>query len=410
MRRLSCLLVAVVLVACGRATEITEPPTAADASLNDRTASQGVPDHYEIVALPLLSGTQSAADAINSQGVLAGYATLAGNTVQHATLWRDGTIEDLGTLGGPNSGVLWPGLNDWGVAAGVAETADLQPRGEAWSCSAFFPTTTGHICRGFAYRDRQMIKMPTLGGDNSFATEVNDRGLVVGWAETPVVDPTCNYPQVLQFRAAVWDPATNQIHQLRPLHGDSASAATAINEQGQVVGISGKCDIAVGRFSARRAVMWDHGRVTDIGGLGGIAWNTAMALNNEGVVVGFADTTGDQSGAPNFHAFIWTSESGIQDIGTLSGDNLSEALDINDRGQVVGISIGNSGTRAFIWQNGKMTNLQSLLPPGYPDQLESAQGINDQGQITGYMADPSTGQQLTFLATPVWSMARRVGR
>jgi probable HAF family extracellular repeat protein len=194
-----------------------------------------------------------------------------------------------------------------------------------------------------------------------------------------------------------------RIHQLRPLHGDSASAATAINDQGQVVGISGKCDLAVGRFSARRAVMWDHGEVIDIGGLGGIAWNTAMALNNAGVVVGFADTTGDQSGAPNFHAFIWAKEDGIKDLGTLNGDNLSEALDINDRGQVVGISIGDTATHAFIWQNGKMTNLQTLVPSGYANHLESAQGINDQGQITGFMADPTTGQQLTFVATPVWS-------
>jgi probable HAF family extracellular repeat protein len=407
MRRLSCLLVAVTLVACGRGAEITEPSTAADASLTDRTASQGLlPDRYEIVALPLLSGTQSAADALNNEGVAAGYATLSGNTVQHATLWRDGTIQDLGTLGGPNSGVLWPGLNDLGVAAGVAETAALQPLGESWSCAAFFPTTTGHVCLGFAWEDGQMIKMPTLGGDNSFATEVNNRGLVVGWAETAVHDPTCNTPQVLQFRAAVWDPAGNRIHQLHPLPGDSASAATAINDQDQVVGISGKCDIAVGRFSARRAVMWDHGHVIDIGGLGGVAWNTAMALDNAGVVVGFADTTGDQSGVPNFRAFIWTKEEGIKDLGTLPGDILSEALDINDRGQVVGISIGASATRAFIWQNGKMTNLQTLMPPGYANLLESAQAINDQGQITGYMANPTTGQQLTFLATPIWSKAR----
>ena len=376
MRRLSCLIVVVALLACGRGTEITEPPTAADPSLAARSASEGVlPDRYEIVALPDLSGTQSAGDAINNQSEVAGFATLSGNSVEHATLWRDGVIHDLGTLGGPNSGVLWPGLNDLGVAAGVAETPELQPRGESWSCSAFFPTTTGHVCRGFAWMDGHMIKMPTLGGDNSFATEVNDRGLVVGWAETLVEDPTCSAPtQVLQFRAVVWDPASMRIHQLRPLHGDSASAATAINEQGQVVGISGKCDLAVGRFSARRAVMWDHGQVIDIGGLGGIAWNTAMALNNAGVVVGFADTTGDQSGAPNFHAFIWAKEDGIKDLGTLNGDNLSEALDINDRGQVVGISIGDTATHAFIWQNGKMTNLQTLVPSGYANHSRECAG------------------------------------
>jgi probable HAF family extracellular repeat protein len=401
MHRTSLVLVAAALAGCGRGAEVTQPSTATGGALAGQVAAEQAAPRYEIVTLPLLSGTQAAGDAINNQGMVAGFATLAGNTVQHATLWRDGGIEDLGTLGGPNSGVLWPGLNDAGMAAGVAETAELQPLGESWSCSAFFPTTTGHVCRGFAWQDGRMTRMPTLGGDNSFATGVNDQGQVVGWAETPVHDPTCDSTQVLQFRAVVWDPASHRIHQLRPLPGDSASAATAINERSQVVGISGRCDIAVGRFSARRAVMWDHGRVIDIGGLGGVAWNTAMAVNNDGVVVGFADTTGDQSGAPNFHAFIWTRESGIKDLGTLPGDVLSEALDVNSQGQVVGISIGANGTRAFIWMNGKMTPLQTLLPAGYANTLESAQGINDQGQITGYLMVPSTGQQLTFVATPI---------
>lgn len=398
MYRTSSVLLAAALVACGRGAEVSQPVGPTDVALSDRIEGT-TQERYEITTLPLLSGTQAAGDAINDRGVVAGYATLSGNTVQHATLWQDGGIQDLGTLGGPNSGVLWPGLNESGMAAGVAETEKLQPLNEAWSCSAFFPTTTGHVCRGFVW-DGHMRGMPTLGGDNSFATEINDQGLVVGWAETPIHDPTCAAPQVLQFRAAVWDPQRDRIRELRPLRGDSASAATAINDRDQVVGISGKCDIAVGRFSARRAVMWDHGHVVDIGGLGGIAWNTAMALNNEGLVVGFADTTGDASGAPNFHAFVWTKEAGIKDIGVLQGDVLSEALGVNDRGQVVGISIG-ATNRAFIYENGKMTNLQSLLPPGYPNLLQSAQAINNEGQITGFLEVPSTGEQRAFVATPV---------
>ncbi|HWZ57637.1 MAG TPA: hypothetical protein VNW46_01580 [Gemmatimonadaceae bacterium] len=399
MRRLSYVLAATALVGCGRGADLTQPPAAASNAAAAR--EQAIPDSYEIVTLPALSGTIVAGNSINNDGSVAGFATLSGNAVQHATLWRDGSIQDLGTLGGPNSSVLWPGLNNRGIVTGVAETADNQPLGETWSCSAFFPTTTGHVCRGFVWRDGQMTAMPTLGGDNSFATEVNTRGLVVGWAETAVVDPTCASPQVLQFRAVVWNPESRNLDQLRPLPGDSASAATAINDEDQVVGISGRCDVAVGRFSARRAVLWDHGRIIDIGGLGGVAWNTPMAINNDGVVVGFADTTGDQSGHPNFRAFIWTKDHGIKGLGMLSGDFLSEALDINNRRQVVGTSIGANGTRAFIWQDGKMIDLQTLMPNGYTNVLQSAQGINDQGQITGYLLVPTTGQQLAFVATPV---------
>lgn len=47
-----------------------------------------------------------------------------------------------------------------------------------------------------------------------------------------------------------------------------------------------------------------------------------------------------------------------------------------------------------------MYDLQQLVPPGYPNLLEAAQGTNERGQITGFMLDPRTGQQLTFIATP----------
>jgi probable HAF family extracellular repeat protein len=387
MRHMRYVLAVAALVGCSSSHDAT---TTAPTLRADRESSA---PQYDIVTVPM-----SSSNAINNEGAVAGFNQA--NNIQTATFFHDGVVTSLGTLGGPNSQVGWPGLNDDNTVVGFAETGELSPLGEHWSCSAFFPTITGHICRGFAWRNGRMTAMPTLGGDNSFATEVNNRGYVVGWAETAVHDPTCHAPQVLGFRAVVWHPESGRLHELRPLPGDSASSATAINDRDQVVGISGACDTAVGGISARRAVMWDHGRVIDIGGLGGSAWNTAMALNNDGVVVGFADLTGDQNGAaPNFHAFVWTREEGIGDLKTLPGDALSEALDINNRGQIVGISIG-ATARAFLYQDHHMINLQDLMPKGYPNLLQSAQGINDEGQITGFLVVPSTGEQLAFIATP----------
>jgi uncharacterized membrane protein len=87
---------------------------------------------------------------------------------------------------------------------------------------------------------------PFAGGYNSYATGANNRGQVVGWAENGVHDSTCNTAfQILQFRAALWEP-NGEMRELPPLPGDSTSAATAINDKGQVVGISGACGIAVG--------------------------------------------------------------------------------------------------------------------------------------------------------------------
>jgi probable HAF family extracellular repeat protein len=86
--------------------------------------------------------------------------------------------------------------------------------------------------------------------------------------------------------------------------------------------------------------------------------------------------------SPNFHAFIWTKESGkMTDIGVLPGDALSEALDVNDQGQVVGVSF--PSFHAFIYENGKMTDLNTLMPKNSPLLLIEATGINESGEITG---------------------------
>ena len=56
----------------------------------------------------------------------------------------------------------------------------------------------------------------------------------------------------------------DQIHDLPLIPGDTSGAATAINDNGQIVGISGICDQAVGRHTAKHAVLWENGSVTDI--------------------------------------------------------------------------------------------------------------------------------------------------
>src|SRR6516165_11328050 len=103
-------------------------------------------------------------------------------------------------------------------------------------------------------------------------------------------------------------PGKGKIRQLPTFPGDPDGAATAVNDEGQAVGISGTCFVAVGSFSAAHALPWQNGTVTNLGSLGGIAWNTPGAINNRGVVVGFSDLPGDENGNPNFHAFRWTRE------------------------------------------------------------------------------------------------------
>ena len=366
-------------------------------------SAQGGHGTYAVTNLGSLGGTASFGSSINDRGWIAGSSDLAGDQVQHAALWRGGVLTDLGTLGGPNSGVLWPVKNDRGVVTGISQTAKADPLGERWSCSAFFPapTAVGHQCLGFAWQNGVMRPLSTLGGTNGFATGANNRGEIVGWAENTVHDPTCVPPQVLQFRAVEWGPGPDEIRELPPLPGDTVSAATALNSRGQVVGISGICDRAVGRFSAIHAVLWQDGHPVDLGSLGGVAWNTPMAIDDRGDVVGFANATAAAGGSFDVHAFLWTKAAGMQDLGALPGDTTSQALGVNDRGEIVGESCdADFNCRAVIWHDGEIDDLNTQVESGYAGTLTTANDIDASGRITGQAFDPVTGAFVAFAARP----------
>jgi probable HAF family extracellular repeat protein len=220
---------------------------------------------------------------------------------------------------------------------------------------------------------------------------------------------------VLQFEAVmwVWDQDANHYRTvaLPPYSGDLDGAATAVNQWGTAVGISGICDAAIGGGTAEHMVMWRDGRFArSLPTLGGAYWNTPMDINNVGDVAGFSDLPGDGPtiAQANFHAFFWSQRpyacdgktvTGTCDLGTLDSGGISEALGVNDRDQVVGVSfpIGH----AFLWQDGTMTDLNKLVVPGTTLILTDAQDINDRGEITGQATDPSTGATVAFEAIPV---------
>jgi probable HAF family extracellular repeat protein len=221
----------------------------------------------------------------------------------------------------------------------------------------------------------------------------------VGWAENTVVDPTCVAPQVLQFRAVLWDPDAKAT-ELPPFPGDSVSAATAINDRGDIVGISGICDIAVGQRSAIRAVRWRDGRVDNLGNIGGNAWNTPVAINARGDIAGFANIAPGIDFVP--HAFLWTAGTGMVDLGTLPGDATSQGSGMNASGKVVGQSCNAEGVcRGFLYDRGTMRDLQPLVVAGDDVYILTANDIDDAGRIAGQGVDNATGAFVAFLATPI---------
>ena len=360
--------------------------------------------------LPGLGGTSSGGNSINNQTWVAGYSRLAGDQTRHAALWRSGLLSDLGTLGGPNSSVTWNVKNTEGVIMGISQTADPEPLGEFWSSSAFYgaPFNIGFINLGFVWEQNQMRGLPNFpGGNNGFATGANKLRQAVGWAENDVHDPTCVSPQVLQFRPALWTLGPpDQIQDLPLIPGDTSGAATAINDNGQIVGISGICDQAIGRHTAKHAVLWENGTVTDIyPNAPAPWWNTPTAINQRGDVVGFA-------GDPAFvegdivHAFMWTREDGIRELKPLPRRTPkhvdSEAYGINEARQVVGVSCDADfvDCRAVVWDHGNIPTDLNDLKGSYAARLESAKDINDNGEITGRAID-SNGVRTAYLATPV---------
>jgi hypothetical protein len=367
-----------------------------------RQGSESSSPRYIVVPLGSLGGTFSFGNGINDLGWVTGLSALAGDGSVHATLWRGKTPLDLGTLGGPNSAVLWPSKNMIGLIAGVAETAVDQPLQETWSCRFFFPTRTGKTCLGVVWENGQIRPLPTLGGDNGFATSANNRRQVVGWAENTVMDPTCTGRQKLQFHAVLWGPAADQLRELLPLPEDSTSAATGINDRGQAVGISGACGIAVGGVSARRAVRWEpDGSITDLGTLGGEGWNTPMAINAWGDVVGFANAPGTPVTDFVPRPFLWTRARGIEELPLLPGDDNGQALGINVWRHVVGVSCNAGGCRGVLWKGGQVIDLSSHVVTGLVGTIVNAGDIDDLGRIGGQALDPLTNLTTALRMVPV---------
>lgn len=380
------------------------------------SAQASEPPRYRIEFQPSLGGS-SVATGINDFGVLTGRSTVPATAtdpaLRRAVRWRNGQVESLGTLGGPQSSVPWPVKNLRGIVTGIAETGEIDAENEAWSCVAGgfllnLADRPRYKCRGFIWENGRMQALPTFGGAHGFATGSNNLAQVVGWAETTVRDPQgCVLPQKFQFRAALWEPRRNRMRELPPVPGtgDTVSAATAINDSGQVVGISGICDDAVGKFSAIRAVLWERGVPRVLGDIGGVAWNTPMAINPQGDVVGFGNQSVTPNGDPDWGAFFWSRREGMRKLPTLAGDANAQANGVNVWRHAVGRSCRDASFSAcdpVLWRDGKVYRLRDLIadfPAGGPVLL-NATDIDSFGRISGQALDPVRGG-VAFVAVPV---------
>jgi probable HAF family extracellular repeat protein len=138
--------------------------------------------------------------------------------------------------------------------------------------------------------------------------------------------------------------------------------------------------------------------VTDLGTLGGTK-TTSWWLSENGAVVGRSDVTEICTSCPPdnqtqlFHPFLW--EHGVMtDLGLLTGDTAGTAYSINRHKQIVGRSVPCTRVQAdgecrgrvhhaFLWENGSLVDLQTLVLPGAGLTVDWANQINDRGEIEG---------------------------
>jgi probable HAF family extracellular repeat protein len=363
--------------------------------------ARGRPVLYFVQDLGTLGGTFALPSTINARGWSVGGSTLTGDRSGHGFLWRDGAMTDLGSLGGPNSLAL--GVKDnRGLVAGGAETASADPLAENFCAfNAFFSTqATGLICRGFLWRDGVMTALPTRGGANGYALSVNNQGQVVGYAENSTQDQSCLAPQQLDYEAVVWGPGAGDIQALPPLAGDKVSSAQFNNASGLVIGLSGPCvppSLLTSGGVPAHAVIWERGRATRLGTLGGTR-ALPSEINSRGQVVGLSFLPGDAV----FHAVLWQ-KGGVTDLGVLPGDVNSFAAGLNDNGQAVGgsFTLNETSSSPFLWQDGVMTDLSTLIKPGSTSlTITFANDINSRGEILAEAFNPSSGESRAVLLIP----------
>ncbi len=353
--------------------------TALALSLSPLAASAPVPaspPRFTVTDLGTLpGGQQSVAYGLNDRGQVVGwfdggvddnqgYEVMVHN---HAVLWDQGKILDLGLLKGfPYS--AGQGINNQGQIAG------------GWDVN-YHPYIGGGIAglrETFLWQNgnRTLIQ----GAKPFFvdrANAINGNGQIAAVAVSDAGQ-----------WAALWSKGTLTVLPLPP--GFTKSYAYALNSAGAVVGWASK-DIEAGPESHAEyhACLWHKGAVVDLGTLSpGSPFTQAYAVNDRGQIVGTTSGRG----------FLWQNGK-MREIPPPVSPAFLRPNGINNNGQVVGTADNTPPEdHVFLWQDGVTYDLNALIPKDSGWVLEDARAINANGQIVGW--GEHDGHKRAFLLTP----------
>lgn len=290
------------------------------------------------------------ASAINNQGQIVGSSTTEGRRYTSSALWEDSTISAIpGTLATTIS-------NTSEVAGYAAYRTQTVPFSWDGTTQASLSTNNNNYAYAYGINDSGQVvgdmllsdigrthatlwngsvatDLGTLGApySNSSARAINASGQVVGWSGLTNSSANDNS----NVHATVWNGTT--ITDLGAL-GVGSSLANDINDSNQVVGTS-----------SGRATLWDGAAITDLGTLESYSNSDAIAINNLGQVVGMSYSTWSDR-----HMTLWDGTA-IIDLNTFVTPSFIEpgwnfqVSDINDNGWIIGNATdSNWHTRAFL--------------------------------------------------------------
>jgi probable HAF family extracellular repeat protein len=253
----------------------------------------------------------------------------------HAFLYKDGVMTDVGGLGGTES--AGQDINDHGQITGYADLPGDKTR------------------HAFLYSNGIMIELESVTSTTwSSGYSINNRGQIVG------ISSALGHTRAFLHEEGAFT--------YLPTFGGPHGGAHAINNTGQVAGAAYNVDLFT--YNAFR---YSNGSLTNLGDLG-VPFSVGRGINDAGDVVGMAEIY-----PRGFHAFVSTGGMMI-DLGT------GYANSINNAGQIVGWSYfeeDSNLSQAFLYSDGTMTNLNSLIDPSDAWNLVTANAINESGQIVG---------------------------